>query len=169
MLPLWSWVVVLMIVIVSILFCWVQTFPPMPATFNCPGHVDGDRLTPLPEKPCPPWTPAMEGELIRDLCPSVYLTPAGSQLQRYCHIHCLPGVPHMPNLEAAAEARDRDLHSLSLWQVTYLPLCGIFYFPWRRHQIDRTNAFSVSSERHKIKWVSKQQRSSQLTIGCSNH
>ena len=26
-------------------------------------------------------------------------------------------------------------------QVTHLPLCGIFYFPWHRHQIEGTNGF----------------------------
>ena len=28
------------------------------------------------------------------------------------------------------------------------PLREIFYFPWRRHQIEGTDNFSVSSERH---------------------
>ena len=31
------------------------------------------------------------------------------------------------------------------------PLCGIFYFPWHRHQIEPT-ALSVSSERHWQFW-----------------
>ena len=26
-------------------------------------------------------------------------------------------------------------------QVTHLPLCGVFYFPWHRHQIEGTNGF----------------------------
>ena len=28
------------------------------------------------------------------------------------------------------------------------PLCGIFYLPWHRHQIEWKNGFRVSSERH---------------------
>ena len=28
------------------------------------------------------------------------------------------------------------------------PPCEMFYFPWHRHQIEGTNGFSVSSERH---------------------
>ena len=45
-----------------------------------------------------------------------------------------------------------------------ISLCGIFYCPWHRHQIEGTNRFSVSSERHRqsgvneIAQVSKQQQ-----------
>ena len=28
-------------------------------------------------------------------------------------------------------------------------MCGIFYFPWHRHQIEGTIGYSVSSERHR--------------------
>ena len=36
--------------------------------------------------------------------------------------------------------RDRDHHSESTTGYIY-PLCGIFYFPWHRHQVEGTNGF----------------------------
>ena len=36
---------------------------------------------------------------------------------------------------------DQVEHGRSPQQVTVYPLCGIFYFPWHRHQIEGTNGF----------------------------
>ena len=36
--------------------------------------------------------------------------------------------------------RDRDHHSESTTGYTFTP-CGIFYFPWHRHQVEGTNGF----------------------------
>ncbi|KAK2165674.1 hypothetical protein NP493_1357g00033 [Ridgeia piscesae] len=45
---------------ISPVFRFAETFPPMPAPASSPTLVDGNMLIPVPEKPCPPWTPVME-------------------------------------------------------------------------------------------------------------
>ena len=50
-------------------------------------------------------------------------------------------------------------------QVIHLPLCGIFYFPWHRHQIKGTTAVGVFSERHRQMWGERNCLSFETAVG----
>ena len=41
---------------------------------------------------------------------------------------------------------------MSPQQVFSISLCGVFYFPWHRHQIERTNGFYSLLRKTQTKW-----------------